>query len=189
VTSWLQLDRDLFYLINHSWANPFFDVFFPWITKLKHFLPVLVPLILVLVTLGRRRGRLCVLTLGLSIAVSDPLTVRVLQPSFERVRPCVALSDTRLLVSRKKSPSFPSAHAVNVFAAAAVLWRFYRRSLWASLPLAVLVALSRVYVGVHYPLDILAGAILGWVVGLLVERAVREVSARLDRRVVPESLA
>jgi len=181
VNSLERLDTQVFYLINHGWANPFLDGFFPWITKLKHFLPVVVPLVLGLLAFGRRRGRETVLVVGCALLLSDPLTVRVLQPSFERTRPCVALEDTRLLVSRKRSASFPSAHAVNLFAVTAVFWRFYPRTLWIALPVAVLVALSRVYIGVHYPGDILGGAVIGWLLGLVVERGVRHLLNRTRR--------
>ena len=57
--------------------------------------------------------------------------------------------------------SMPSSHAANWFAATMILFLYYRRSLWFMLPLALAVSFSRVYNGVHYPSDVLAGAILG----------------------------
>ena len=57
--------------------------------------------------------------------------------------------------------SMPSSHAANWFAATMILFVYYRRSLWFMLPGAMLVSFSRIYNGVHYPSDVLAGAILG----------------------------
>ena len=59
--------------------------------------------------------------------------------------------------------SMPSSHAANWFSAALVLFIYYRRTIWVMLPMAVLVGLSRIYNGVHYPSDVLAGAFLAWV--------------------------
>ena len=78
-----------------------------------------------------------------------------------RERPCVALEDVRLVMGMKSSLSFPSAHAANIFGAATALTMFYRRWAGAFFAVAVCVGYSRVYVGVHYPSDVLGGAVLG----------------------------
>src|SRR6185436_16484549 len=78
-----------------------------------------------------------------------------------RPRPFLALDDLHVLLGRGKSFGMPSAHAANMFAATMVLFLYYRRSLWFMLPLALLVSYSRIYTGMHYPGDVLAGIILG----------------------------
>jgi undecaprenyl-diphosphatase len=80
----------------------------------------------------------------------------------------VALPDVHLLVKMKTSFSMPSAHAANFFALATYFTYFYRRYKWWFYSAAFMVALSRVSVGVHYPFDIAAGALLGVLCALLV---------------------
>ncbi len=179
------VDRDLFYLINHGWANGFLDRVFPWITRLGNFWPIIAALVAWLVWRGGARGRTTLLAVALSISITDPVTVRVLKPAFHRERPCTALEDTRLLASRKSSPSFPSAHAVNAFAVATVFAGFYASSLVIALPLAIAVGLSRVYIGVHYPFDVLAGAVLGTLIGSAVLGVLRLSAARVPWLVAP----
>lgn len=177
-----ELDVSLFYLINHGWANGFLDVVFPWITRLQHFWPAILLLVLWLAVFGGRRGRWCLLAVGVAVALSDPLTARVLKPEFERIRPCIALEDVRLLASRKASLSFPSAHAVNLFAVVAVFARYVPRSLWVGVPIAIAVSVSRVYIGVHYPGDILVGAVVGATLGWGVATLVGAAETWVDRR-------
>ena len=80
----------------------------------------------------------------------------------------MALPDVHLLVNTKISPSMPSAHAANFFAVAAFFGYFFRRySVWFFI-IAFMVGLSRVSIGVHYPFDVLAGAVLGMVCAYVV---------------------
>lgn len=87
----------------------------------------------------------------------------VLGELIARPRPFLALSDMQLLVERESSYAFPSGHASVAFALAFVVYRQDRDWGMAFLILAALVALGRVFVGVHYPVDIVGGAIVGWV--------------------------
>lgn len=113
-----------------------------------------------------RTGAWALLLVAVAVGLADLLAAGVLKPWVDRLRPCFALCDIRLLVPRQShSPSFPSNHAANCFAAAAVLSSLGRGVARISFLLAALVALSRVYLGVHYPLDVVAGALLGLGVG------------------------
>jgi len=98
---------------------------------------------------------------------------------IDRQRPGLAYPDPTPLVYLPHTASFPSGHAASSFACAATIARFApRRAIAVALyVLAALISYSRVYVGVHYPLDVIAGAILG----LLVARALRPLPGALQR--------
>ena len=113
-----------------------------------------------------KRGRIIAALTLVVIAAGDQISAHVLKPIFLRTRPPYALEHVRLLVDTTRSFSFPSAHASNAFAVASFVSSFYRRTKVALYIVAVLLAYSRVYVGVHYPSDILGGAALGLALGL-----------------------
>jgi len=128
-----------------------------------------------------RRGGGVLLACVLTVAVSDQVTNRALKPLFARHRPSVELTDTKPLFGVRRTWSFPSSHAVNFFAAGPlVLEAFPRLGGWYFL-LAGSVALSRVYVGDHYPSDVAAGAALGLLLGWLGRRALRRAAATARR--------
>lgn len=111
---------------------------------------------------GRRRLALLV-ALAAALVLSDLVGARVLRPLFGRMRPCFALpgGTVRWLAPAANAGSIPSLHAANFFAMAVVAWARNRRLGVAALVIAAAVALSRVYVGVHWPTDVLAGAAWG----------------------------
>ena len=167
----LEFDRSLFYFCNQSMRNWLFDIVFPFLTDLnrKPVALVIVGLLWVLLLLkGGRHGRIAALLLIPTIALSDQLSSSVLKFIIERARPCHELANVHLLVGCGSGYSFPSSHAVNNFAGALVLSYFLPRWTWAFFSFAALVAFSRVYVGVHYPSDIIGGAIIGMIIGAAV---------------------
>lgn len=177
------LDTYLFVLINGRLTHPVLDTVMPYITEQEHWYPVLIGLWLAMIIWGGRRGRMAAFALVLAIAMSDQVSCGLIKPLAGRVRPCNALApgQLRMLVSRSTAFSFPSAHAANSFAMAAVAsWRFGKLG-----PLfyfiAAAVAYSRVYVGLHYPLDALAGAMLGVLLGKIAVWAVVALRRRWDR--------
>jgi len=158
------IDRAAFNFVNHSLQNWVFDAVMPFLTDLNKS-PVVLALVGILwiaaVVRGGKHGRIAAILLVPTILLSDQLNSAYVKHIFERVRPCHVLEDVRLLVSCGSGYSFPSSHAVNNFAGAFVLAYFVRRAAWAFWAFAATVAFSRVYVGVHYPADVVAGAILG----------------------------
>lgn len=162
------LDVGLFHWLNAVLIHPFADIVMAAVTSSRNWMPVFVLGLVFLSWKGGAKGRLCVFALVVTVCVSDPVNSRIIKPAFSRVRPSHALIDARVIVPDNGGASFPSSHAANMFAAAFLLSRFYARRTLLWYAVAVLVAYSRVYVGVHYPSDVVAGACVGigiaWVV-------------------------
>jgi undecaprenyl-diphosphatase len=124
------------------------------------------------VTLIRRTTATFLPELILAIVLASLLANHALKPLVSRERPFVSTPEILVIGSRPGDASFPSGHAANAFAGASVLARRLRgqRVLWWAL--AVLIAYSRIYLGVHYPLDVIGGALLGFVCGTVAGRVV-----------------
>lgn len=167
----LSLDRDLFLILNGchgSWGDVVFVVLsgrWPWI-------PVGLLLVFYLVKqLGWREALIVVLGAGLVILVADQVSASILKPLTMRPRPCHVpeLKDLVHLPTGRCGGAygFVSSHAANFLGLAVYLGLLLRKGwLFAVLLLAaVLVSYSRIYMGVHYPGDVLAGGLLGALVG------------------------
>ena len=162
------IDLQIFRFCNATIANPVFDFLMPLVTDVKNFIPIYILLFIWLLWKGGRTGRICAAALAVAVLIADPVNSRILKEFFGRIRPCSALEDVRLLVPCGGGKSFPSTHAVNNFIAAYILSHWYRRQRAIFYSIAALVAFSRVYVGVHYPSDILGGALEGTLLGMVV---------------------
>lgn len=112
------------------------------------------------------------------------LLVTVLKVTIDRERPPLGQPPIDAIGAVPASASFPSGHAATAFAAAVAVGIVHPRLRWPLLGLAALVALSRVYLGVHYVLDVLAGAALGVAVGAAAALVVRAV-VRAPRALLP----
>ena len=168
------LNRFLFRLVNEVWTSPALDPCMLFLGSINDYAVVWLVLLAALAALGGKTGRWAALaglaTLVLGFVSSEVLKSLVMQP-----RPFVSLPDVRLLISPPSSYSFPSVNATYAFAASSGASLTARRLLgrlpiwvWGFLALAVAVSYSRVYVGVHYPSDVLSGAIIGILIGWLV---------------------
>jgi 4-amino-4-deoxy-L-arabinose transferase-like glycosyltransferase/membrane-associated phospholipid phosphatase len=162
-------------------ANPVFDWLMPFLSNNALFFPALFLLGAGLLWKGNVRLRLCLLLLLLILPLGDGLVTNTIKHAVARPRPFVTLPEARLFgtvgkgyvapqagdngremsTDKGSRTSMPSSHAGNWFAATMIFFIYYRRSLWFMLPLALAVSFSRVYNGVHYPSDVLVGAILG----------------------------
>jgi len=163
------VDQSIFLRINQSWTHPWLDSFFPWLTDLDRNRVALWGALPVALAwwLYARRGRAVkvLLAMVLAVGVCDAVAYRFIKPMVKRSRPTEAGVSVTLRTLRPGSYGFPSNHACNTFAGATVLGLAEPPLLWPGLAVAALVAYSRVYVGVHFPADVAAGAVLGLMVG------------------------
>jgi undecaprenyl-diphosphatase len=186
------MDQQILFLINHDWAHRGLDPVMAVMSSLDFWLPLLLAAALVAAIWGGFRMRMMLLTAGLTLAITDALVVRTLKDLVGRPRPHEMLAGVRTLDLAAAAPrllaltkplkeeysgarirpprgnSFPSAHAANNFAVATVCALFFRRRGWLLFLPAILVAYSRVYVGSHWPLDVLVSCLLGLGIALLV---------------------
>ena len=159
---WLfDLDARLFRLVHSEWTNSFLDRLMPQLSDNDLFVPAVAVTGFLLVYKGGWRGLVCLAMLALIVSIGDGQICRPLKLMIDRPRPFAVLEGVIPLVGKGKSASMPSSHAANWFAATMIFFIYYRRSLWITLPIALAVSYSRMYNGVHFPSDVLAGAVLG----------------------------
>tara|TARA_B100000749_G_scaffold280707_1_gene278171 strand:- start:95995 stop:96567 length:573 start_codon:yes stop_codon:yes gene_type:complete len=164
----VQLDTELFYFINRQLSQSDFNAFFRVFTNLHHLRWIsagIFPLLLIFwVFKQRKQGLLRILGLIFVVGTADAFSFRIVKQHSYRARPSQNPSVASILkVSHNpKSSSFPSNHAMNMGAMAATLTLFFPRLVFFWWGFAGLIAFSRVYVGVHFPSDVVAGLIFGW---------------------------
>jgi len=170
-----QWDKWLFIQINSHFTNPVFDAVLPWAREPVFWAPLyLFMLVFIALNYGRRGawwsvGFLC------TVALSDMIGTRIFKELVQRLRPCQDpnfFTQVRLLLAQcSGSYSFVSNHAANHFGMATFVSLTFRpvfgRWVYISYLWAFIIAYAQVYVGVHYPLDVLGGAALGTLAGLL----------------------
>jgi undecaprenyl-diphosphatase len=163
----LNLDTQLFYFVNVTLANPVSGKFFTLLTESGNWSMLYLFCALWLLFFDGKRGRIVFATLIVAILITDQISSNVIKELVGRIRPCHTLENINLLVSCGAGKSFPSSHAANNFAAAFILSFFYKKNPWVFFVTASLIALSRVVVGVHYPADVIAGAMVGTGIALI----------------------
>jgi undecaprenyl-diphosphatase len=177
------MDQSLFHLINEEWTSPALDLLMAALSNGAIWKPLFIAIGLAALVFGGFKGRAFIVCLLLALALTDPVTA-ILKTAFDRHRPkqvesvrMVQLQRTRpaFLTFFKKpairfsdqsdrnraGPSFPSGHVVINTIIAAYCTLFYRRRGWLYWFIAAAVGYSRIYLGAHWPSDVIATFFLG----------------------------
>ena len=183
------IDSDLFLFLNGLHAD-WLDKVMIAITQMWVWIPLYLLLIYWIIKQYGKRCWWIILAVGLIVLCSDQLSAHVCKPLFQRLRPCYN-ADFQYLIHLPKGMAggkygFVSSHAANTFAVAAFLTCALRKNRkWMGIVLyfwAFISSYSRIYLGFHYPGDILCGAILGILIGLIFWKTFQLIVARKVRK-------
>lgn len=181
--SLIELDQQLFLWLNGLHAD-WLDPIMLFITKRNPWIPLYALILFLVIRKLKWQSWSMILAFALLITLADQAASGFFKPFFERLRPChePAIQDLVHMVKGCGGQyGFASSHASNTFALAFFLWFIYRNN-YAKIMIgwAVVVSYSRIYVGVHYPGDIIMGAILGVIAAV--------ITYQLYKRIFPNHL-
>jgi len=168
-------DRSIFIKLNSGWTNPIFDAVLPWLRNSAIWTPLYLFLFFFVVLNFKNKSIWWIVLFVTTIALTDMAGTNLFKHNFNRPRPCADLDMhlyVRLLLDQcSGGKSFISNHAANHFGMATFFYITFRKIIpkwtWLGFVWAGLIAYSQVYVGVHYPLDVFCGALVGMFSGII----------------------
>lgn len=185
----IALDKELFLSINQGMSNILFDWLMPVLRNMFTWFPLYLFLIIFFIRNYRTRGIIMVAVLFINFGISDWMSSSVIKNSVQRIRPCNDIEMKEEMTLRVRCGggySFTSSHATNHFALAMMLivylYRRWRPILWIAPVWAASIGFAQIYVGVHYPGDVLVGSFLGAAIGLTVGWVYRRVELLIAQR-------
>ena len=180
------LDKSMFKLFNGRLTNDVFDKIAPWWREQSTWYPLYISLLLYVILKMKKSAWKWVVAFILTIAISDIISSQILKDLIGRIRPCSEPSLVgycKLLINRcPTSGSFTSSHAANHFAMAMFIFytlkKYFGKFGIIFIIWACTIAYAQVYVGVHYPFDVIGGAILGIAIGTLMSKLYHRLSIK-----------
>lgn len=206
------MDQKLLFLINREWTGPLLDRLMALVSSFPAWTPLAVLAIVCTLWRGGFRAHAFILTAGLIVGINDGLVAKSVKRIADRPRPHQVLDGVRIIDLAKATPrllavakpvkeklshptadlakiegrSFPSSHTMNTISVALVAACFYRRYGWLAFVPALLVSYSRVYVGSHWPSDIVVSIFFGLGTTLLLLAALEMLWRRQAGRFFPQ---
>lgn len=173
----VKIDHAIWYYLNTQWHTPFLDTIIPFFRNQYFWIPLYLFLLIFIPFKFGRKGWAWCLAYIIVFALADQTAAHLIKPFFHRLRPCnnpLLAQKIHLLVECGSGYSFPSAHAANHFAmgifSAITLGRFAKWVWPVAITWALLVSYSQVYVGVHFPVDVTCGGMIGATIGMIFGR-------------------
>lgn len=169
----LTKDQALFSLINGKWTNIVFDKLMPWLRTSNNWVPFYAALLIYLFIKWGAKAWKWVIIVALNVTITDQISSSFFKPFFHRVRPCAdpaIMYKSRLLLDHCSGGfSFTSSHAANHFGLAMLVFMtlqpLFKKYTYLFFIWAAIIGYAQIYVGVHYPLDVLVGSCIGLLVG------------------------
>jgi undecaprenyl-diphosphatase len=180
IESIIEKDKQLLVLINQDWSNGLFDLLCPFMRTASNWYLIYAIIIYFLFNRYGKKAWYLLLTVAIAVLLSDQLSGNLIKHAVERLRPCndpSLFGKIRVLVPCGSGFSFVSSHASNHFTAAIFIGTVFgaeRKWIWPVVLLwAAFISYAQVYVGVHFPIDVICGSLLGITIGLIMNRLIR----------------